>query len=146
MSQSIKPFSFSEYKSIYSRVPRITVEIVIVKDKKVLLTKRAIIPHNNQWHLPGGTVYFKERLEDACLRVAKDELGIEITVGKQIGIIEYLHEEDFGGFDHPIGIAFLCQTAAENFLLDDSATEIAYFASLPDSLVEEQKDFLKKFM
>src|SRR5690349_15119817 len=60
------PFSPVEFDAIYSRVPRLTVEIIVPDGQgAVFLTKRAIAPFAGQWHLPGGTVYFAEPLLDA---------------------------------------------------------------------------------
>jgi len=66
MNHANHPLSQKEFDDIYSKVPRLTVE-VIVKNRAggILLTKRAIEPCKGQWHLPGGTVRFGESLLEA---------------------------------------------------------------------------------
>src|SRR6478736_6763167 len=77
----------------------------------VLLMLRDIPPNVGAWHIPGGTVLFGERLTDAVGRVARDELGIEVTVGDLLGYIEYpSHYEN--GLDSPVGLAFRTMPAA----------------------------------
>ncbi len=139
-----KPFSFEEFQSIYSKVPRLTVEIVIKNTEGVLLTLRRIHPLPGIWHLPGGTVYFKEPLEYAVKRIAKEELGLDVSVEKFLGYIEYIHQEKGGGFDHPVGIAFLCQPISQEVRLNDDASEAKYFRDFPEDVVMEQKEFLEK--
>lgn len=137
-----KPFSFEEFKAMYTKVPRLTVEIIIKNEQGILLTRRAIPSYKGKWIIPGGTVYFKERLENAARRVAQEELGIEVTVKKQLGVIEYLETDSEDGFDHPVGVAMLCTTNATDFKLDSSADDVKYFSQLPEEMIKEQKDFL----
>ncbi len=43
-----------EFEYIYHKVPRLCIDLIIVKEKKILLTKRSIEPFINFWHFPGG--------------------------------------------------------------------------------------------
>jgi ADP-ribose pyrophosphatase YjhB (NUDIX family) len=76
----VGPLSEDEYRRIFSRVPRLTVEVVIAGERGVLLTLRESGPCRGLWHLPGGTVRFGERLTAAVQRVARDEVGVAVTV------------------------------------------------------------------
>src|SRR5437868_6045888 len=99
-------FTKEEFDALYSQVPRLSVEVILNDKKKGLyMTERDIEPCKGQWHLPGGTVFFGERLLEAVRRVAKRELDIEVQDAKLVGYIEYpSHWEN--GLDSPIGIAF----------------------------------------
>lgn len=138
------PFTFEEFKAHYSKVPRITVEVIIQNEKGVLLTYRTIEPYKDTWHLPGGTVHFKETLEDAVRRVAKEELGIDVLVLRFIGYIDYLPENE--GFDRPIGMAFLCHTDDKEIKLDEQANKFDYFADLPEETIPVVKRFLQQLL
>ncbi len=129
---------------IYSKVPRLCVEVVIKTEEGYLLTKRAIPPCKGQWHLPGGTVLYKETLEDALQRVAKAELGVDIKVGKFLGFMEFLNVDKLGGYDHPVSLGFLCEPAHTNFTLDAQASEYAFFKEIPENTLTEQKEFLQE--
>lgn len=139
-----KPLTYQEYKTIYSKVPRITAEVLLITEQGILLTYRNIQPHKDEWHIPGGTIYFKESPENAVKRVAKEELGIDVTVEKLIGYIEYPDEDKAGGFDYPIGLAFICKTKDEKVIVNDQASEAKFFKTLPQNMVKEQKEFLQK--
>ena len=68
------PLPKEEFDAIFSRVPRLTVEIVIVRsDLGVLLARRGSGPCAGLWHLPGGTVRFGEPLIEAVALVPYEE-------------------------------------------------------------------------
>jgi len=84
------PLPKDEFDRIFSRVPRLTVEVLISSEERgVLLALRDVDPCRGMWNLPGGTVRFGERLIEAVRRVAADELGIRVRVGPLAGNIEY---------------------------------------------------------
>ena len=67
-----------EFETIYGKVPRLTVEVIIKSEKGVLLSLRSIEPFKGDWHIPGGTVFYGESLADAVRRVTKRELGVTV--------------------------------------------------------------------
>lgn len=130
-----------EYDAIYSRVPRLCVEVVIATPQRgVVLTRRDIPPNVGAWHIPGGTVLFAESLLHAVRRVALDELGLEVQVGELLGAIEY-PSHYLNGLDSPVGLAFHCAIAdaSRDAPLPDGG---AWFERLPAGLYEEQRRFL----
>ena len=71
-----EPLPKDEFDRIFSKVPRLTVEVLITSEERgVLLALRDVDPCRGMWNLPGGTVRFGERLVDAVRRVAANELG-----------------------------------------------------------------------
>src|SRR6266480_5864499 len=64
----------------------VTIDAVITKNDKVLLIKRGAEPFKDYWALPGGHVDWDETIEDAVKREVQEELGVEVTALKQIGI------------------------------------------------------------
>lgn len=137
-----RPFSLSEYKKIYSQVPRLCIDLVIIKDKKVLLTYRRMEP-KNVWHLPGGTVYFRESLHQAAKRVAKQELGLNIKIEKEICSIDYFANKET--FCHAVSIAFLARITSGTIILDDQASDYGFFKNLPEQMYPAHGKFLKKY-
>jgi ADP-ribose pyrophosphatase YjhB (NUDIX family) len=130
-----------EFDAIFSRVPRLCVEVVIVTpDRRVLLMRRDIPPNVGAWHIPGGTVLFGEPLVEAVKRVALDELDLEVQVGELLGYIEYPSHYD-NNLDSPVGLAFRTQPAGgwEAAPVPDGC---AWFNRLPLGLYEEQRQFL----
>lgn len=126
------PLSTQDFNAIYSRVPRLCVEVVLVEASGVVLTKRAISPGEGLWHLPGGTFRFGETLAEAARRVARDEIGVEIELLQQLGVIEYA----FPNYAHwPVGIAYLAQPVSGDYRCDETATEVRAY-QVPDELME----------
>jgi ADP-ribose pyrophosphatase YjhB (NUDIX family) len=140
------PLPQAEFDRIFSRVPRLTVELVITSnDRGVLLALRDLGPCRGLWHLPGGTARFGEPVVEAVGRVARDELGLTVSVGQLLGYIEYpSHYQN--GLDSPVGLAF-CTTAAGDMPDErDLRSECAWFTVLPDNMHHEQKEFLVRHL
>ena len=139
-----KPLTYEEFKSIYSKVPRLTVEVIIKTDEGILFTKRAIPPYVGSWHFPGGTVYYKETITDAVKRVAKDELGVEVEIEKFIGFLHYPNLVQDEGWDWPIGAAHLVKILKGVPKGSEQGREIRFFNKLPENMVPAQGEFLSK--
>lgn len=142
MLKSKYPLTFEEFKSIYSKVPRLTVELLVQTEEGILLTKRAIDPYKGCWHIPGGTVYYKETLEDALKRVAKNELGVEVEVEKFMGFIYYPNLIQDQGFDWPVGSAYLAKITGGKPSNSDQGEEVRFFRNIPENMVPSQGEFL----
>ncbi|HMK97798.1 MAG TPA: NUDIX domain-containing protein [Acidimicrobiales bacterium] len=138
-----EPLPQEEYEAIFSKVPRLTVEVVVVgANEGVLLSRRQAGPCRGLWHIPGGTVRFGEPLTEAARRVLLGELGLEVDVGPMMGYIEYPSHLELG--DWPVGIAFraaLSSTGAPPAL--DRPGLVAWFTECPDEMHDEQKEFLR---
>jgi ADP-ribose pyrophosphatase YjhB (NUDIX family) len=137
------PLSDAEFRDIYAKVPRLTVEIILADERGVLLTRRAIEPCRGMWHLPGGTVRFGELLMDTVRRAAEDELGIAVTAARMIGSIEY-PSHFRNGLDSPVGLAFLVAAHSGTLSLSAAASESGWFVQLPRNMHEEQRRFLER--
>lgn len=133
-----------EFHAIYSRVPRLCVEVVVVEPGRgVLLTRRDIPPNEGAWHIPGGTVLFGEPLVATVKRVALDELGLEVDVGELLGYVEYpSHYEN--GLDSPVGLAFRAHPVTADGAAPELPTGGEWFTALPPGLYPEQREFLTR--
>ncbi|BBX52871.1 hypothetical protein GCM10009645_12010 [Mycolicibacterium poriferae] len=142
MSDHPHPLTRDEFRDIYSKVPRLTVEVVVRSPAGVLLTLRDIEPCRGLWHLPGGTVRFGEKMVDAVRRVAAKEVGIDVVAAHPLGYIEYpSHHEN--GLDSPVGIAFDVVDYTGVPHADDEAADARWFTELPAQMHREQVDFLR---
>jgi ADP-ribose pyrophosphatase YjhB (NUDIX family) len=136
------PLTPAEYASIYAKVPRLTVEIILRNQQgKLLLAKRAIEPCKGQWHLPGGTVRFGEPLTQAVNRIASQEIGITVSASNMTGIIEYpshyLH-----GLDDPVGIAYEITDYTGTMTMDTQSSDYGWFDRCPEGIHADQDTFL----
>ena len=138
-----RPLPQAEYEAIYSKVPRLTVEVVIASTGGVLLTRREVGPCQGLWHIPGGTVRFGERLTDAVRRVARQELDVDVTADHLLGYIEY-PSHLARGLDWPVGMAFKAEMSPSSAGRPwDHPEATGWFACLPDEMHDEQKGFLE---
>jgi ADP-ribose pyrophosphatase YjhB (NUDIX family) len=131
-----------EYDWIFSRVPRLCVEVILVRpDRGVLLALRDIPPNVGAWHIPGGTVLFAEPVVEAVRRVARTELGLDVRAGELLGYIEYpSHHES--GLDSPVGLAFLTDPVSGPPDPGELPAGCRWFGRLPAGLYAEQRAFL----
>lgn len=137
------PLPEEEFNSIYRRVPRLTVEVLLELPAGLVLVRRDIEPCKGQWHVPGGTVRFGESLVAAVRRVAAAELGVEVTPGALVGHIEYpkMHADGYPGW--PVGMAFTATLVGGDLSGSDMGAEIACFRTVPDDIIHEQGEFLR---
>jgi ADP-ribose pyrophosphatase YjhB (NUDIX family) len=142
MTSEAHPIPKKEFDAIFSRVPRLTVEVVVKNASgAIYLAKRAIPPCEGQWHLPGGTVRFGELLIEAVQRIAKHELGIVVQDAALQGYIEYpshfLH-----GLDSPVGLVFEVEKFDGKLTINDEASDSGWFKVMPQPMHADQDEFL----
>lgn len=95
------------------------------------------------WHTPGGTVRYKETITDAAARVAKSELGVEVTILKTLGYMEFPSEEKERGFGWSVSISLLCELQSGELVgKNEEASDMRAFTELPENTLSEHKVFL----
>ena len=134
-----------EYKFIFSRVPRLCLDFIIIKDNKIILSKRDIEPYKGFWHLPGGMVRYKESFDDAAERILQDELGVSSTNKELIGFIEFPEEVNENGLHvHSVSIVFKTKLDEGKIRGSKQAGEVDFFESLPEGVIPAQNKFLEE--
>lgn len=146
MTHRRQPLSSLEFEAIYSKVPRATVEVVIASAQGVVLALRHEQSWNGLWHIPGGTILYKESVSDAIHRIAREELGVTVEIGQLLGYIEYPSEEKERGFGWSIGLAFHCTLTSEVDSDRWQQEQIQFFQELPVKMVEEQRQLLRSIL
>lgn len=137
-----KPFSPEEFKAIYSKTPRLCVDLVIKTPKGFVLSLRDIEPYKGKWHLPGGTVLYREKITDAIKRVAKEETSSKVKIKELLGYIEFPSEENERGYGYTVSMAFLCFAEGTGLNPNEQSSEIRIFRKLPPNIIREQGLFL----
>lgn len=137
--------SDEDYDFIYSRSPRICVDLIIKNSKgEVLLTERDIEPYKNHWHFPGGRIKFRETAETAIQRILKGELGQELNVTpKMVGFCQFLEEVQKGQPRHSISLVHeIILPDDVEIKLDNNAKNVRFFKELPSPVIPPQHEFL----
>lgn len=108
--------------------PLINVDL-LVKNKKgqVLLTWRDDRFYGPAWHIPGGIIRFKEKIEDRVEKVAQLELGASVRFSPEPIHIRGLINAERDVRGHFISLLFLCE------LVSDLPQERAYIKGEPKS-------------
>lgn len=132
--------------------PMINVDLLI-KNKKgqTLLTWRQDRFHGPAWHIPGGIIRFKEKIEDRIAQVAETELGCRVRFSQDpIHVIGMINKKrDVRG--HFISLLYLCELKgmpdpSRQFISDvPSAGEWTWHDKAPKNLLgvhEPYRDFI----
>ncbi len=60
--------------------PKVSAGVIVVSDGRLLLVRRAIEPYAGQWNLPAGYVEYEESCEEAAIREAREEAGVDVAL------------------------------------------------------------------
>lgn len=84
------------YQAVSQLVPSVSVELLVKSTdrKSTLLIWREDEFYGPGWHVPGGVVRFKERLQQRVCKVAKNELNRDLaSVDGPVGFHEMFNED-----------------------------------------------------
>lgn len=81
--------SDADFTFCTARMPRPCVDVGMVYQNKILLLHRRIAPYKGYWALAGGSILKGETVEQATVRKAKEELGINLdaTLMQLAGVV-----------------------------------------------------------
>ncbi|ADP77812.1 NUDIX hydrolase [Methanothermus fervidus DSM 2088] len=110
----------AKYKS-----PKLTVDIIIMDSKgKIVLIKRKKDPYKNFWALPGGFVEYGEKVEEAAIREAKEETGLNIKLKKLVGVYSDPNRDPRG---HVVSICYLASPVSGKLKAKTDAKDVSLF-------------------
>jgi ADP-ribose pyrophosphatase YjhB (NUDIX family) len=66
--------------------PPLAATVILSRGDKVLLARRTIEPRAGYWTFPGGYVELGESAEEAAVREAKEEIGVDVRVDRLLGL------------------------------------------------------------
>jgi len=102
--------------------PEPTVGIFIFnQSNELLLVKSHKWP--GKYVVPGGHVELGERLEDAAIREAKEETGLDIYDLKFVNFQQFIYDSSFWKKRHYIFFDYFCRTDSLEVKLNDEAEE-----------------------
>ncbi|MBR0471884.1 MAG: NUDIX hydrolase [Methanosphaera sp.] len=105
------------------RNPALTVDTIIVKDSQVVLIKRLNNPYMDHWAIPGGFVEYGEKVEDAAVREAKEETGLDIELTKLVGVYSDPNRDPRG---HTVTVAFTAKIIGGSLKSDSDAKDAKF--------------------
>jgi 8-oxo-dGTP diphosphatase len=66
--------------------PKVAVAVLVARDGRLLLNRRAITPGLGKWSFPSGYVNRGEVLEEAAAREVEEETGLRVEIGDLFGV------------------------------------------------------------
>ncbi len=111
--------------------PVLTVDVVIYMDEGFVFVKRLNEPFKNFWALPGGIVEYGETVEEAAIREAKEETGLEVKLEKLVGVYSNPKRDPRG---HYVSIAYLAKPVSGKLKASTDAKEVKVFSQKPEKL------------
>ena len=92
------------FKSVIQHTPLISIDLIVRNAQgQVLLGKRVNAPAKGYWFVPGGRMRKNETLDDAFVRLVREELGIESGItradAKFLGVFEHFYDDCVFGDD-----------------------------------------------
>jgi 8-oxo-dGTP diphosphatase len=124
------------------RNPFPTVDIIIEQGEGVILILRRNEPR--QWAIPGGYCDYGESLEEAAVREAREETGLEVE------LIEQFHTYSDPQRDprqHNITTVYIARSTGGTLQAQDDAQEIGVFSEvdLPPGLAFDHGQILRDY-
>jgi ADP-ribose pyrophosphatase YjhB (NUDIX family) len=71
--------------------PRLVASVIVEYNGRVLLQQRAIGPRRGYWTFPGGFLEVGESPAEGAAREAREEIGLEVTIGRLQGVYTRRH-------------------------------------------------------
>lgn len=113
----------SAFRTCLRYAPQVCVDLVVAHDGGVLLARRRNEPAAGEWFWPGGRLRKGEHLGDAARRIAREELGLDVTVAEQLGAAEHLWDDaSVSGVEsrHTVPVVYRVEPAGDlDVTLDD---------------------------
>ncbi|MGB9668462.1 MAG: NUDIX domain-containing protein [Thermosulfidibacteraceae bacterium] len=123
------------------RNPIPTVDIIIEYQGGIVLVRRKNPPIG--WALPGGFVEYNETLEEAAVREAKEETGLDVTLKRQFHA--YSDPKRDPRF-HTITVVFIAEGRGTLKAGDDAKEAKTFnYEDLPQDIVFDHRDIIEDY-
>ncbi len=139
--EKIKLLSCTKCSFIFWNNPKPTVSIILKKDGKILLIKRAKKPLKDFWCLPGGYIDYSEKPENALIRETEEETGLNIKIDKLVGV--YQIDNDPRGIN--LDIIYSGSIMGGKLSLNKESSESRYFSidALPKLIAYKHREAIR---
>lgn len=146
----IRKLPFDQFLKTFEFVPRVAVNLLVIRDDRaILLTRRKKPPFAGSWHLPGSFLLKGESLMECVHRVAKEEIGCDVSNIELAGAFDDLTGDPRG---HVVDVVYRCRIEkglallrrARPFKAVGDTAEIQFFKKLPKNIGFNHRGTLQK--
>lgn len=137
------------FSTCLTNMPQPCVDLVVEYDGGILLTRRQNEPAKGEWFWPGSRLYKGERLDDAAVRVAGEELGLDPVAIERLGVSEHFWEASaVEGVDtrHTIPVVYRVRPEGDQAItLDEQHDEHRVVTAPPDGANRYVREYFERF-
>jgi 8-oxo-dGTP diphosphatase len=109
---------------------------------RIVLIRRKNPPHG--WALPGGFVDYGETVEEAAVREAKEETGLDIDLIRQFHVYSRPDRDPRG---HMMSTVFVARAAGEPRGGDDAKEAVAFAPDdMPEDIVFDHRQIIDDYL
>lgn len=113
----------------YPEYPRVGVGMVVIRDGRMLMVRRAKEPSKGKWSIPGGAIELGETLHEAVVRETMEECSVKIGVERLLDTAETIIRDDSGQVKyHFVMIDFLGRYVSGEIKAQSDAGECRWVA------------------
>jgi ADP-ribose pyrophosphatase YjhB (NUDIX family) len=118
--------------------PKVAVGVLATRRGKLVLVQRGMNPHKGAWSFPSGFVDAGEGLEEAAIRETKEETGLDIRIGRQLGAFA-------APGDRVVFIAYAARVVSGRIAVGRECQDVRYFdpADLPPFAFPHDPEILR---
>lgn len=135
-----------KYLDILREMPIVCVDLIIVCQDRYLIMKRNNAPAKGQWWFCGGRIFKGETIQDAAIRKAKEETGLDVIPRRLVDVNETIFPDGPEGINvHSINIVYLVHAHNPCILLDEQHEEHKWISvsEIPQELDVRLQDALQ---
>lgn len=108
----------------YPKRPFVGAGACILRRGRLLLIRRGADPGKGKWSIPGGLVELGENVEDAMIREAKEEVGLDVKAVKLVDVFDSLTLDEQGHIQyHFVVVNFLVRVVGGRLRTGDDVVE-----------------------
>lgn len=133
-----------DWATIVRHVPIASVDLIVVTDGGLVLTKRANQPAKGEWFIPGGRIRKNEPLDAVVHWVANEELGVAVEIRERLGAFDHFYETSDvpGTSKHYVAHGFVVEPETDAFETDDQHEAVHVFNRPPADIHQHILDYL----
>lgn len=123
-----------------------TVEIILTNNKnEILLIKRAAMPAQGFWALPGGYVDWNEKLSQTAIREVREETGFDVQEIKFFGLFDDPLRDKDGRQN--IGHCFVGKVGGKERMEKNEVEEMKWFplTQLPKEIAFDHRAMIEQY-